>query len=93
MKRIKINEDLNTRGMNELYYQIEIWNINQKNNNESLNRSYQYLRKNANLLHETSIFKFIKGMDGQIWNDEQCDEYCNKLNQVLDLINKIEDIY
>ena len=89
MYRIKINENITTRAMNNLFYQIEIYD--EKGN---LIRTIQYQRNCiARMLHESPIFDFFKKADDQFINSLQCDEYCNKLEQVIKMLEKIFKIY
>lgn len=87
--RIKINEKITMRGMNNLFYQVEIYN-----EQGSIMRTVQYQRNCvARMLHESPVFEFFKNNDNQLTNSLQCDEYCNKLEQVVSLLEKISKIY
>ena len=100
MKRIKINEKITQRGNNSLFYQIEVYDVLENNelryNNNSDYYIQPYQRNEINdILHETSIFKMFKKIadNKENWNDEQCKEYCKKMNQTIEEIIKIEEIY
>lgn len=100
MKKIKINEKIAKRGMNNLFYQIEVYDVLEdgklKLNNLSDYSIKPYQRnKIKDILHETSIFKMFKEIadSNSNWDDEQCKEYCKKINETIDLIEKIEKIY
>lgn len=87
--RIRINEEVTTRGMNNLFYQIEI-------DDEFGNRIHTIMYQRnciANMLHETPIFEFFKRLDGQFVNRIQCEEYCSKLENVIKMLEKIAKIY
>lgn len=89
MKKIKINEEITMRGMNNLFYQIE---VNDEKGNRLNTISYQ---RNcvADMLHQTPIFEVFKRMEGKNWNDEQCDECCEKLKKVIKKLEEISKIY
>ena len=100
MKRIKINEKITMRGMNDLFYQIEVYDVLENGNLKFNNLSDYYIKgykrnRIKDILHETSIFKMFKSIaDSNVnWNDEQCKEYCKRMNETIDLIEKIEEIY
>ncbi len=100
MKKIKINEKNTTRGKNNLFYQIEVYNVLENGKLRLNNLSDYYIKSYQrneikDILHETSIFKMFKSIaDSNFnWNDEQCKEYCKKMNETIDLIEKIEKIY
>lgn len=98
MKKIVINEKITTRGMNNLYFEIEIRDIDTESGKEktcmdSTFYPISYERKNAQILHETTIFKFFQEMENKLWNDAQCAEYCEKLRKAVKLIEEIEKIY
>lgn len=86
MAIIKINEKIIQRGKNDLYYTIEVFG-------KLKDKRVLYPRAYARILHETSIFKEIKKMDGSEWNDTQCSEYLDKVKKVIKLIDEIEKNY
>lgn len=86
MVKITINENTIKRGMNSLFYQVEI-------RGENYFATIKYPRKIANLLHETSIFKTIKRMEGRKLNKSQCLEYCKKLEKVIKMLEEVEEVY
>ena len=97
MKRIKINEKVTKRGANSLFYQIEVYDVLENGKLKLNNSSDFYIepyQRNAikNILHETSIFKMFKSIadSNSNWNDEQCKEYCKKMNETIELIEKLE---
>ncbi len=47
----------------------------------------------ANMLHKAPIFNFFKNANGKLVNKLQCEDYCNKLEQVVFLLEKISKIY
>lgn len=85
---IKINENIKMRGLNNLFYGVEIFDENNR-----LIRSVQYPRTIASILHETPIFAFFKKANGEKINSSQCEEYCEKLEAVIRMIEKINSIY
>ena len=100
MKRIKINEKITMRGMNDLFYQIEVYDVLENGKLKFNNLSDYYIKgykrnRIKDILHETSIFRMFKDFaDNDFnWNDEQCKEYCKIMNETIDLIEKIEEIY
>ena len=89
MYRVKISEKITTRGMNNLFYQVEV----SDEKGHSI-RTIQYQRNCiAKMLHESPIFEYFKKADGHLVNSLQCDEYCNKLEQVISLLEKASKIY
>lgn len=87
--RIKINEAQTTRGFNNLFYQVEIYDEDGR-----LINVISYQRNCvANMLHETPIFEFFRRNDNQFVNRIQCEEYCNKLESVIKMLDKISKIY
>lgn len=87
--RIKINEAQTTRGFNNLFYQVEIYDEDGR-----LINVISYQRNCvANMLHETPIFEFFRRNDNQFVNRIQCEEYCSKLESVIKLLDKISKIY
>lgn len=87
--RIKINEAQTTRGFNNLFYQVEIYDEDGR-----LINVISYQRNCvANMLHETPIFEFFRRCDNQFVNRIQCEEYCNKLESVIKMLDKISKIY
>lgn len=87
--RININEKITMRGMNNLFYQIEIYD----EKGHSI-RTIQYQRNCiAKMLHETPIFEFFKSSDGKLINSIQCNEYCDKLERVIKLLEQVANIY
>lgn len=100
MKRIKINENITMKGMNDLYFNIEIYDVLENGNLKYNNLSDYYIQSYqrdeiANILHATPIFKMFKEYadNEMLWDDEQCKVYCKKMNDTIDLINKIKEIY
>lgn len=89
MKKIIINEKPTMRGLNREYYLVEIYD----NDNNRLLKAIAYPRRISRILHETSIWKFFKPLDNQILNDDQCEEYVEKLKDVIKRIKEIEKIY
>lgn len=89
MCRVNINEDLTKRGLNDLFFQIE---IDDEKGHRIRTISYQ---RNcvANMLHKAPIFNFFKSANGKLVNKLQCEDYCNKLEQVVSLLEKISKIY
>lgn len=97
MKKIKINEKVTKRGTNSLFYEIEVYDVLENGELRLNNLSDYYIKpyqRNTikDILHETSIFKMFKSIadSNTSWNDEQCKEYCKKINETIDLIEKIE---
>lgn len=87
--RIKINEAQTTRGFNNLFYQVEIYDEDGR-----LINVISYQRNCvANMLHETPIFEFFRRNDNQFVNRIQCEEYCSKLESVIKMLDKISKIY
>lgn len=87
--RIKINEVSTTRGFNNLFYQAEIYDEDGR-----LINVISYQRNCvANMLHETPIFDFFRRNNDQFVNRIQCEEYCNKLESVIKMLDKISKIY
>lgn len=86
MVEITINENITKRGMNSLFYQVEI-------EGENHFATIKYPRKIAKLLHETSIFKTIKRMEGRKLNKAQCLEFCEKLEKVIKMLEEVEEVY
>lgn len=87
--RIKINEAQTTRGFNNLFYQVEIYDEDGR-----LINVISYQRNCvANMLHETPIFDFFRRNNDQFINRIQCEEYCNKLESVIKMLDKIYKIY
>lgn len=86
--KININEKITKRGMNSLFYQIEI-------DNEIGERimTISYAQNIANMLHDTPIFRYFKDCNGMFINAKQCSEYCIKLEQVIHMLDKISEIY
>lgn len=87
--RIKINEAQTTRGFNNLFYQVEIYDEDGR-----LINIISYQRNCvANMLHETPIFEFFRRNNNQFVNRIQCEECCNKLESVIKMLDKISKIY
>lgn len=87
--RIKINEVPTTRGFNNLFYQVEIYDEDGR-----LINIISYQRDCvANMLHKSPIFDFFRRCDNQFVNRIQCEEYCNKLESVIKMLDKISKIY
>ena len=87
--RIKINEVPTTRGFNNLFYQVEIYDEDGR-----LINIISYQRNCVvNMLHETPIFEFFRRNDNQFVNRIQCEEYCSKLESVIKMLDKISKIY
>ena len=89
MLKIRINEKLTTRGMNNLFYQVEVSDFETGKNQTTI----EYRRNIAEMLHETPIFKMFKRNEGTAWEDKQCREYCKKLEDVIKLLEKTMEIY
>ncbi len=92
MKMMRINELKTINGKNNLYYQIEFYDISKSAEislNESTCNKVVYPRRIARLLHETSIFKDISKLENKPIKDNLCNEYKDKL---IKTINKLIEI-
>ena len=91
MKLIKINETKKINGENNLYYQIEFYDV--KNGTISLNESnfstVTFPRKISRALHNTGVFKDIGKVENKSISDNLCKEYRDKL---IKTINKLIEI-
>ena len=83
--RIEFNEKITTRGMNNLYFEINFYEGNK--------RIYciDYRRTIASTLHETPIYKWLEKHNMQI-STRLYEETRNNLNKVVELLEKLEKI-
>lgn len=85
---IRINEKTTMRGMNSLYYQIELWSTKNK-----FIESIPYQKNITKMLHESPIFNFFKDLDGKELESVECLEYCEKLKRVIKMLENVAKIY
>ena len=87
--KVHINEDITTRGLNSLFYQIE---VDDTKGHRIRTISYQRTCV-ADMLHNSPVFEFFRKSNNKLVNKAQCDEYCNKLEQVICLLEQVSKIY
>lgn len=91
---VKVNENVTTRGMNSLYYQVEFSRI--KDNHISTFKNISYQRGNIeNMLHGTSIFYDLKLFsDASVHlSYKEALELIKVLEDIIKRLNEIEEVY
>ena len=90
MKKFVINEKISTRGMNNLFYEIEIWSKNEETGKYSYKKSLSYMRADVDKVHELQEFKNIQKINNQDINDAQAEELIYNFSKLFNSFGKLK---
>lgn len=90
MKKFVINEKITKRGMNNLFYEIEIWNKNDETGKYSYKNSLSYMRADIEKIHELQEFKNIQKINNQDINDAQAEELIYNFSKLFNSFGKLK---